>query len=118
MQTMSLEKYYSMELETREGVKLSELIPDPKALVSETVASTDFDILREVMLSLPERERFILRCRFGIDLDDKMTLSDIGKIIGISRERVRQIEMRALESMRTGLERRRKRVYAGLPMRS
>lgn len=49
---------------------------------------------------LPERHRAMLRLRFGLDTGKELTLSEIGERYGISRERVRQIEVEALASLR------------------
>jgi len=54
----------------------------------------------EALGSLSEREEQVVRLRFGIDNDDPHTLERIGRKFGISRERVRQIEMRALDKLR------------------
>jgi RNA polymerase sigma factor (sigma-70 family) len=57
-------------------------------------------VLGRGLRSLDERERAILRWRFGLDEDAPRTLRAIGKRLGISRERVRQIETKALEKLR------------------
>lgn len=57
-------------------------------------------VLTRGLRSLDERERAILRWRFGLDEDAPRTLRAIGKRLGISRERVRQIEVKALEKLR------------------
>jgi len=53
----------------------------------------------EALMQLDPRERRVIRLRFGFDHDKGMTLSQIGKIVGLSRERVRQIERIALEKI-------------------
>lgn len=50
----------------------------------------------EALEQLDPRERKVIQLRFGFDLDKAMTLSQIGKVVGLSRERVRQIERIAL----------------------
>ena len=42
----------------------------------------------------------VIRMRFGIDLDDEHTLEEVGQIIGVTRERIRQIEATALKRLR------------------
>jgi RNA polymerase primary sigma factor len=56
--------------------------------------------LGEALADLPERERQVLALRFGLDDDQPKTLREIGDIMGLSRERVRQIESRALSQLR------------------
>lgn len=64
----------------------------------------DLQHIRSVLIrglrSLDEREQSILRWRFGLDENGPQTLRGIGKRLGISRERVRQIEVKALEKLR------------------
>jgi RNA polymerase primary sigma factor len=52
--------------------------------------------LQEALESLPERERRIIELRFGLAPEGPMTLEDIGTQVGVTRERVRQIESRTL----------------------
>jgi len=56
--------------------------------------------------SLPIEEKTILRLRYGVLQDDELTLRDIGEILGLSRERVRQIESRAEAKCRRSVRRR------------
>ena len=58
------------------------------------------DTIEEALASLKEREAHILRLYFGLDDQDPMTLEEIGKILGITRERVRQIKEKALVRLR------------------
>jgi RNA polymerase primary sigma factor len=53
---------------------------------------------------LTEREREILTLRFGLEDDEPMTLEDIGKVFGVTRERIRQIQVEALSKLRGALE--------------
>lgn len=78
-------------------------------LLEQTVLpDTDERILRESFLraladalsDLPERERTVLQLRFGLHDDQPKTLREIGAALGLSRERVRQIESRALSKLR------------------
>jgi|DewCreStandDraft_1066081.scaffolds.fasta_scaffold00135_104 RNA polymerase primary sigma factor len=56
--------------------------------------------IEEALLSLNEREREILRMRFGIGYDESYTLDEIGSRYRLTRERIRQIERRALRKLR------------------
>ena len=56
--------------------------------------------LGDALAELPERERRVLELRFGLSDDQPKTLREIGEVMGLSRERVRQIESRALNKLR------------------
>ena len=56
--------------------------------------------IEEALSTLKEREAKILRLYFGLDEQDPMTLEEIGEILGITRERVRQIKEKALVRLR------------------
>jgi RNA polymerase primary sigma factor len=56
--------------------------------------------LSDALAELPERERKVLELRFGLTDDQPKTLREIGEVMGLSRERVRQIESRALNKLR------------------
>ena len=71
--------------------------PDPDAGV---IAEGSRKPMHEVRDGLPERERKVLEMRYGIKDDEPMTLREIGEELELSRERVRQIEARALRRLR------------------
>jgi len=56
--------------------------------------------LEAALTQLPERERYILRQRFGWEEDRSETLDEIGSRLGVSRERIRQLESRALHKLK------------------
>ena len=58
------------------------------------------DTIEEALGTLKEREAKILRLYFGLDDQEPMTLEEIGSILGITRERVRQIKEKALVRLR------------------
>ena len=66
----------------------------------EAIMASMVSVVHELISQLPEREAKIIKLRFGIDCDRPYTLEEIGKMMGISRERVRQIESRALTKLR------------------
>ena len=61
----------------------------------------DFQVLRELIQKLDEREKYIIEHRFGIKQIDTQTLEKIGRKFKISRERIRQIEFIALKKLRS-----------------
>ena len=65
-------------------------------LMAHDVQDETADVLR--MLT-PSEER-VIRMRFGIGLDREYTLEEIGQRVGLTRERIRQIESKALETLR------------------
>lgn len=67
----------------------------------DTVASNDLkDRVRKVLKTLTPREEKVLKMRFGIDVASEHTLEEVGKDFGVTRERVRQIEVKALRKLR------------------
>jgi RNA polymerase primary sigma factor len=60
--------------------------------------------LRRALASLPERERDVVTLRYGLDGDDPQTLEQIGRHLGLTRERVRQIELEALRRLSSAQE--------------
>jgi RNA polymerase primary sigma factor len=81
---------------------LSDLVPsaDEADFGAEISRGETAALLVKAMKSLTEREREILRYRFGIDDDKLHTIDDASKQFGVTRERVRQIEARALNRLR------------------
>ena len=57
-------------------------------------------IMEEAVVKLPEREARILQMRFGLGLKQDYTLEEVGKEFGVTRERIRQIEAKALRMIR------------------
>lgn len=68
---------------------------------ADTVASSDLkERVREILKSLTPREEKVLKMRFGIDVASEHTLEEVGKDFGVTRERIRQIEVKALRKLR------------------
>ena len=58
------------------------------------------EVMKDVLDSLTRRERKILRLRFGIGMNHDHTLEEVGKIMDLTRERIRHLEAKALRKMR------------------
>ncbi len=67
--------------------------------------------IREVLDSLPPREARILRLRFGLEDGRSYTLEEVGAKFGLTRERIRQIESKALRRLRHPRRARQLREY-------
>ncbi len=68
---------------------------------ADTVANTDLkERVREVLKTLTPREEKVLKMRFGIDVASEHTLEEVGKDFAVTRERIRQIEVKALRKLR------------------
>ena len=96
---------HPVSLETPIGTEdsyLADFIKDEKAKSPEHEAAQCelLDRIDEVLSSLSEREAQVIRLRFGIDDGYPHTLDQIGRTFGVSRERIRQIEERALNKLR------------------
>jgi len=109
---------HSISLDTPVGEEqdalLGDLIEDEGALELEDVAARA--LLREQMAgalhSLTPRERRVLQLRFGLDGGQHRTLAEIGQELGVTRERIRQIEAKALRKLRHPSRSKRLRAYA------
>lgn len=67
---------------------------------SNLVKEVNSQIVRAVLDTLPTREGEIMKMRFGIDHEKAMTLEEVGKVYGITKERIRQIENKAIRKLR------------------
>ena len=85
-----------------EDSTLSDFIPDERnATPSQLTARAMLrDLIKEIMIDLTEREQQILKMRFGLEDGISHTLEEVGKAFGVTRERIRQIEAKALEKIR------------------
>lgn len=79
----------------------------------EDVAISDLlqDLIQDVLDTLDEREAGVVTLRFGLKDDQTRTLDEIGKIYGVTRERIRQIEKNALEKLRKNARTRELKPY-------
>lgn len=90
-------------------VSLHEMLPDESGSMPDRVAfrHIDSDKLEIYLQSLSKRERRILSYRFGLEDGNLRSLAETGKMVGITRERIRQIEKRAIEKIRRMMKKRR-----------
>jgi len=108
-----------MSLETPMGSEDNSVLVD--FIADDTVASpqdeTNREMLRsqmqDILDSLSPRERDVLALRFGLVDGESHTLEDVGKRFGVTRERVRQIEAKALRKLRHPTRSRKLRDYLG-----
>jgi RNA polymerase primary sigma factor len=109
---MDVSKVEEIQRLTRETISLETPVGDNDALLGDFIedeeAEQPEDIaadsmmkrdLRRVLDSLSERERRILELRYGLEGDDPMTLEQVGKALGVTRERVRQMELKTLRRL-------------------
>ena len=84
-----------------ENSHLGDFIPDEDGLTPHETASYTFlrEQLEEVMKDLTEREAMVLKLRFGLDNGKARTLEEVGKVFDVTRERIRQIEAKALRKL-------------------
>ena len=91
----------------REETYLKELVADQKTL-DPSLAATNTQrgsMIDRALNSLTEREQKILRMRFGLGHQREHTLEEIGEVFDVTRERIRQIETKALQRLRHPLRR-------------
>jgi len=92
------------EFEVRVGDRLLVNLKMQVGAVSETINVTAESLLpaqiSRMMLPLDDREREILALRFGLDRGEARTLEEVGEHFGLTRERIRQIEARAMSKLR------------------
>jgi RNA polymerase primary sigma factor len=75
--------------------------PDPAEVASRTIAS---ESLTRILMTMDVRERKVLELRFGLKGEEPRTLAQVSSRFEVSRERIRQIEARALEKLKGALE--------------
>jgi RNA polymerase primary sigma factor len=92
---------------------LGDFIPDESqpSPVDQTSKQLLKDHLDEVLATLSDREAKVLKLRFGLEGNKQMTLEEVGKVFGVTRERIRQIEAKALRKLKHPSRRKKLQDY-------
>ena len=94
---------------------LGDFIKDERNVSPEEYATNEMlkDEIAEVLLTLTEREAKVIRLRFGLEDGKSRTLEEVGQMFGVTRERIRQIEAKALRKLRHPSRSRKLKDYMG-----
>jgi RNA polymerase primary sigma factor len=84
---------------------LNELLADQKTPSPEDAAfsNADAEVIQRLLSRIDDREATILKLRYGLDKQEPLTLKEIGAKVGLTRERVRQLERDALRKLREAI---------------
>ena len=98
-----------------EDSHLGDFIKDERNVSPEEYATNEMlkDEISEVLLTLTEREEKVIRLRFGLEDGKSRTLEEVGQMFGVTRERIRQIEAKALRKLRHPSRSRKLKDYLG-----
>ena len=94
---------------------LGDFIKDERNMSPEEYATNEMlkDEIADVLLTLIEREEKVIRLRFGLEDGKSRTLEEVGQMFGVTRERIRQIEAKALRKLRHPSRSRKLKDYMG-----
>jgi RNA polymerase primary sigma factor len=92
---------YDIPVDADEKTSLSELLVDETEAYTEGMFMDHAlkDSIRGLLEELPERQRYVVKRRYGLDGGECATLKDMGQELGVTRERVRQIQNAALHKL-------------------
>lgn len=97
--TVSIEN--GIEKNDGKELNVADILADEKAQISENVEYQSLkNDINNVISTLKERERDVVRMRFGLDDCEKYTLEEIGNLYGVTKECIRQTELRALKKLK------------------
>jgi len=104
-----------MATDDEEENTLGDFIEDERAVAPPEAVSESMlrEAIREILQNLPPREVRILELRYGLVDGETYTLEEVGKKLGVTRERVRQIEAQALSRLRHPVHARRLKDFLG-----
>jgi RNA polymerase primary sigma factor len=97
-ETVSLEAPIGESESTLRDFIEDEFAPQPDEIAADAMAKRSLEL---VLAGLPERERKILEFRYGLTGEDPMTLEQVGREFGVTRERVRQMELKTLRRLKS-----------------
>ncbi len=100
--TVSIEG--SFDANNGSELSVADIVADENSNVEENIEYEELKKeIANVVSTLKEREQTVIKMRFGLENFAKTTLEDIGKMFGVTKECIRQTEMRALSKLRNGL---------------
>ena len=87
------------------GVSILDTLPAPERNQEQAYVATQdhrtlIDIVRSALDVLDRRERLVVECHLMRDCEDELSLAEVGRQLGVTRERARQIEVRAVHKLR------------------
>ena len=93
---------YDIKVSKEENeTSLADLIPSSLETPQDNLdALGERDRLEQILCGIDEREAYVLGLRYGLDQGEGRSLAEVGQMMGVSRERVRQIEAKAMRSAR------------------
>ena len=89
-----------------DGIVLDDVLTDDRSKAPDDllIEADDLERIFEQLDQLDDREATVIRMRFGLDPYAPMTLREVGENLGLTRERVRQLENQALQRLIQGLQ--------------